>query len=74
MGMQQRLLHGWLMVHEYISAVAFSSASVMSWTETLVASTSMDVDAFADDAGGTVALTFADNAWGTVAVAVTNNA
>ena len=57
-----------------ISAVAFSSASIVSWTETLVASTSMDVNAFADDAGGTITLAFADNAWGTVVAAVTDDA
>ena len=50
------------MAHEYIPAMAFSSVSVVSWMEALVALTSMDVDMFADDAGGTVALAFTDNA------------
>ena len=62
------------MAHEYISAMAFSSTSIVSWMEALVASTSMDVDAFADDARGTFALAFADDAWGTVVVAVTDDA
>ena len=62
------------MAHEYILAVAFSSASIVSWMEVLVASTSMDVDPFADDAGGTVALAFANDAWGTVVAVVTDDA
>ena len=62
------------MAHEYILVMAFSSTSVISWMEVLVASTSMDVDAFVDDARGTVALISANDAWGTIAVVVTDDA
>ena len=40
--------------------------------EALVASTSMDVNAFADDARGTIALAFTNGVRGTIAVAVTD--
>ena len=42
--------------------------------ETLVALTSMDVNAFADDAGGTIVLAFTDDAWGTIMAVVTDDA
>ena len=48
--MLQGLLHGWHTAHVYISAVAFSSASVIVRVDMLAALTSMDVDAFANDA------------------------
>ena len=50
------------MIHEYILAVAFLSASIIARVDVLVALMSMDVDVFADDAGGTVAPTFANDA------------
>ena len=50
------------MAYKYISAMAFSSASIIARVDALAASTSMDIDVFADNAKGTVMPAFADNA------------
>ena len=54
----------WLMSisHKYISAMAFLSSSIIVRVDVLAASTSMDIDVFADDARGTVVPTFTNNA------------